>query len=91
MTAYKRFFIIQIMDSYNAVRKWFRERYLQPGDFAPFYGYWVTRSKSLRKLGLECDDYHQTAKLRQGSDILNAYNFTVVFLGSLGLVYIAYK
>ena len=72
--------------------KWLEERHLQPWDFLPFYSLYAGfhgRPKRLKKLGLENMDIHQKGKLRQGTDILNSYNFAQVLVETLGGVYIA--
>jgi len=71
--------------------RWLEERHLRPGDSIPFYSFYAQiygRPERLKKLGLEHVDFHQKGKLRQGTEILNAYNLLQAFLESVAGVYI---
>jgi hypothetical protein len=63
----------------SKIKKWFDDRYLEPFDFIPFYGPLVRRDRRLKGLGVETTDFFQHGKLKQGSNILNIYNYATVF------------
>jgi hypothetical protein len=68
------------------------ERHLKAWDFCPFYSFYAGfcgRPKKLKKLGLEDVEVRQKGKLRQGTEMLNAYNFAQALVETLAGVYIA--
>lgn len=66
------------------LKKWFRDRELEPGDFIPLYGNWQRRPDRLVAKG---HDYFgpqcHYGRLGQGEAILDFYDLTVWFAGVL--------